>query len=145
MQRRCAHRATFLAAGVYNVAWGTLSSLHPQWFFRAAGMPPLNHAEIFACLGMVLGLYGLLYLEVARVPERGWLPAAVGFVGKLLGPIGAVVLIAKGTWPARFFWHCVANDLIGWIPFALYLRDAWPEFRAGIARPAASGEGRDER
>ncbi len=145
MPRRRLHRAAFLAAGTYNIAWGTLSALHPQWFFRAAGMAPLNHPEIFACLGMVLGLYGVLYLEVARAPEKGWLLAAIGFVGKVLGPIGAVVLIARGIWPARFFWHCVANDLVWWIPFALYLRDAWPEFRAGIARPAPSGERRDER
>jgi hypothetical protein len=24
---------------------------------------------------------------------------------------------------------CLTNDLIWWIPFALYLRDAWPSFR----------------
>ncbi len=41
---------------------------------------------------MVVGLYGLLYLEVARVPERGWLLAAVGLLGKVLGPIGLVSL-----------------------------------------------------
>lgn len=145
MARRRLHRAAFLAAGTYNIAWGTLSALDPQWYFRAAGLAPINHPEIFACLGMVLGLYGVLYLEVARAPERGWLLAAVGFVGKVLGPIGAVVLIVRGAWPARFFWHCVANDVLWWIPFALYLRDAWPEFRAGFARPAPSGERRDER
>ena len=33
-------------------------------------------------LGAV-GLYGILYLEVARRPERGWLLAAVGLAGVL--------------------------------------------------------------
>ena len=145
MPRRQFHRAAFLAAGIYNIAWGTLSALDPQWYFRSVGMAPINYPDIFACLGMVLGLYGVLYLEVARAPEKGWVLAAVGLTGKVLGPIGAAVLIARGTWPARFFWHCVANDLIWWIPFALYLRDGWPEFRAGIARRAPSGERRDER
>ena len=37
---------------------------------------------------MVIGLYGLIYLEVARAPERGWPLAAVGLTGKVLGPIG---------------------------------------------------------
>ncbi len=42
------------------------------------GTGPLNHPSIFACLAMGVGLYGILYLEVARVPETGWLIAAEG-------------------------------------------------------------------
>ena len=79
------HRGVFLAAGLYNLSWGVFSVIHPQWLFRFAGMPLQNYPEIFACLGMVIGLYGILYLEVARVPERGWLLAAVGLLGKILG------------------------------------------------------------
>ena len=127
--RRAWHRAAFTAAGLYNISWGLLTSIDPQWFFRFIGMPPLNHPEFMACLGMVLGLYGLLYLEVARAPERGWPLAAIGFVGKVLGPIGAFVLIAQGVWPMKGLVLNVTNDLIWWIPFGLYLRDAWPEFR----------------
>jgi len=49
---------------------------------------------------MVVGLYGVLYLEVARRPEHGFLLAAVGLAGKLLGPIGAaILLIVRGEWP----------------------------------------------
>jgi hypothetical protein len=51
-------------------------------------MPQENYPQVFACLGMVIGLYGVLYLEVARVPERGWVLAAVGLTGKVLGPLG---------------------------------------------------------
>jgi hypothetical protein len=142
--RRRGHRAVFVAAGLYNIGWGTYSSIDPQWLFRVSGMAPINHPAIFACLAMVIGLYGLLYLEVARVPEKGWLLAAVGLLGKILGPVGAAVLIAKGTWPARAIVLCVTNDLIWWIPFALYLRDAWPEFREGFGRPHPSGEKRNE-
>lgn len=119
----------FLVAGVYNLGWGLYSALDPQWLFRFAGMPRLNHPEIFACLGMVVGLYGFVYLEIARVPERGWLPAAVGLLGKVLGPIGLAAAIATGRWPWQTIVLCLTNDLIWWIPFALYLRDAWPLFR----------------
>lgn len=124
--RRGWHRAVFVAAGVYNIGWGIWSALDPQWLFRFAGMPMANHPEIFACLGMVVGLYGILYFEVARVPERGWLLAAVGLLGKILGPIGAGVLIWQGTWPMQAGILCLTNDLIWWIPFGLYLYDAWP-------------------
>jgi hypothetical protein len=70
IRRRKIHRVVFLIAGIYNVAWGIYSAANPQWLFRFTGMPLENHAEVFACLGMVIGLYGILYLEVARVPER---------------------------------------------------------------------------
>jgi hypothetical protein len=78
---------------------------------------------------MVVGLYGIIYLEVARVPERGWLLAAVGLVGKVLGPIGLLQLIWSGTWPASTIVLSLTNDLIWWVPFGLYLHDAWPAFR----------------
>jgi hypothetical protein len=128
------HRATFSAAGAYNVGWGIYSAIDPQWLFRFAGMPPLNHPEIFACLAMVVGLYGVLYWEVARDPERGWLLAAVGLTGKILGPIGMARLLWSGAWPPAASVLCLTNDLIWWIPFALYLYDATPPWRR--KRPA---------
>jgi len=130
--RRKFHRVVFIAAGIYNMAWGLYAAVDPQWLFRFAGMPLANHPPIFASLGMVVGLYGILYLEVARVPERGWLLAAVGLAGKVLGPIGLFVLLWQGTWPPATIVLCLTNDLIWWIPFALYLRDSWPSFRRSL-------------
>ena len=121
---------TFAAAGVYNIVWGLYAVADPQWLFRLAGMPPSNTPQIFACLGMVLGLYGVLYLEVARRPEHGWLPAAVGLAGKVLGPLGLAVLILRDTWPPATLILIVTNDIIWWVPFAAYLRAAWPAYRA---------------
>ena len=126
IRRRKLHRVVFAAAGLYNVIWGLWSVADPQWFFRLTGMPLSNHPAVFACLGMVVGLYGVLYFEVARMPERGWLTAAVGLTGKILGPVGMLWLIATGTWPASAIVLCITNDFIWWIPFGLYLRDAWP-------------------
>ena len=128
MRRRRLHRATFLAAGIYNIAWGCYAVADPQWFFRVAGIPLSNTPQIFATLGMVLGLYGVLYLEVARAPERGWPIAAVGMAGKVLGPAGLAWMILTGTWPVGSVVLVVTNDLIWWIPFVLYLRDALPWF-----------------
>jgi hypothetical protein len=129
------HRTTFVVAGAYNLAWGAFSSLFPDWLFRFTGMAPQNHPEIFACLAMVVGVYGFLYWEVARAPERGFPIAAVGLLGKLLGPAGMVVLIARGVWPPSAAILCLTNDLIWWIPFALYLRDAWPAWRRELRNP----------
>jgi len=125
------HRGVFGAAGLYNMAWGIWSAADPQWFFRFTGMPPANYPAVFACLGMVVGLYGILYLDIARFPDRGFMIAAVGLIGKILGPIGMLWQIRTAGWPWSAFVLCLTNDLAWWIPFALYLYDSWPTFRAG--------------
>jgi hypothetical protein len=130
IRRRRFHRAIFCLAGAYNIGWGIYTICDPQWFFRFSRMAPDNHPEIFVCLGMVIGLYGLLYWDVWRAPENGWRIAALGLLGKILGPVGMLALIVSGRWPARAMVLCLTNDLIWWIPFALYLYDAFP-WRAG--------------
>jgi hypothetical protein len=130
--RRRFHRVVFVLAGLYNIAWGLYSALDPQWLFRFTGMPLMVHPEIFACLGMVIGLYGVLYLEVARRPEHGFLLAAVGFTGKVLGPIGLIQLLASGAWPPSAIVLSLTNDFVWLVPFALYLWDAWPGFRSDL-------------
>lgn len=124
IRRRKFHRVVFVLAGIYNISWGLYSAYDPQWLFRFAGMPLLNHPQIFSCLAMVIGLYGIIYFEVARRPERGWLLAAVGLTGKVLGPVGLALLIWQGTWPIAAIALCITNDFIWWIPFAIYLYDA---------------------
>jgi hypothetical protein len=130
MRRRRFHQATFVAAGIYNIAWGSYAVLDPQWFFRVSGLPLTNSPQIFATLGMVLGLYGVLYLDVARQPEHGWLVAAVGMAGKIFGPLGLFWLIVTDVWPVSTVVIVLTNDLIWWIPFGLYLYDARPDLAA---------------
>jgi hypothetical protein len=127
--RRRFHRAVFLAAGFYNIGWGLYAAFDPQWLFRFSDMPLLNHPAIFASMGMIVGVYGILYWEVARRPEHGFLLAAAGMLGKVLGPIGLAILIVQGTWPPATAVLCLTNDLIWWIPFAIYLKDSWKPFR----------------
>ena len=134
MARRNFHRAVFLAAGVYNIVWGVYAAVDPGWLFRYAEMEPARYPEIFACLGMVIGLYGVLYLSIAVFPERGWLVAAVGLAGKILGPIGFAYLVWSGRWPGSTVILCLTNDVIWWIPFTLYLFDAFPRSSFGVER-----------
>ena len=129
MKRRGFHRITFLLAGVYNIGWGIFVALNPNWLFSFAGMEPINYPDVFACLGMVVGLYGIIYLEIARRPEVGFMLAAVGLIGKILGPIGLAVLIAQGAWKPATIVMCLTNDFVWWIPFALYLFDSWAFYK----------------
>jgi hypothetical protein len=119
------HRLTFLLAGTYNLAWGLATAIAPGWFFHFAGMHPPRYPEIFACLGMVVGLYGLLYYQVAWRLAEDWGIVAVGLLGKIVGPIGMAQLLWSGEWPMRAVWMCVFNDLVWWVPFGWFLWDAW--------------------
>jgi hypothetical protein len=133
-KRRGFYRVVFILAGIYNISWGIYSSVDPQWLFRFSGMPLQNQPAIFASLAMVVGLYGVIYFEVARVPERGWLLAAVGLVGKILGPIGLAVLIGSGEWPPSTIVLSLTNDLIWWVPFGMYVVDSWGWYRDELKR-----------
>jgi len=88
-------------------------------------MPSSNYPQIFATLGMVIGLYGILSFEVERDPKHGWLIAAVDITGKSVGPFGLADLILTGQWPLTSGTICPTSDLIWWIPFAACLRDGW--------------------
>jgi hypothetical protein len=129
------HRFLFTLAGFYNIAWGIFTSLNPQWLFRFSKIPDINYPQIFQCLAMVIALYGLLYWEVARLPEQNWRIAAVGLLGKILGPIGMTYMITTHRWPPRIMILCLTNDLIWWLPFALYLRDF---YKTRISPPSAA-------
>lgn len=129
MKRRALHRATFTLAGIYNILWGLYALADQQWLFRFAGMEPLNHPGIFAGLGVVVGCFGIIYLEVGRNPEHGFVPAAAGMLGKLLG-LPSIGLVLRGDWPPASIVLTLTNDVIWLVPFGLYLYDAWPLWRA---------------
>lgn len=136
MKRRRFHQIIFILAGIYNICWGLFTALFPNWLFSFAKMEPINYPDVFACLGMVVGLYGIVYLEVARRPERGFLLAAVGLVGKILGPIGLILLVAQGKWKFATLLMNLTNDFVWWIPFGLYLYDSWAFYKKDwLAQP----------
>jgi hypothetical protein len=70
---------------------------------------------------MVLGLYGLLYAHAARHLERARPIILVGLLGKILGPLGWIHSVTRGSWPVQTFPTVVFNDLVWWIPFSLFL------------------------
>ncbi|MGH9940816.1 MAG: alkyl hydroperoxide reductase [Pyrinomonadaceae bacterium] len=112
------------AAAVYNIAWGAWVVLWPLSFFRLAGLAPPNYPEIWQCVGMVVGVYGVGYAIAARDPMRHWPVVLVGFLGKLFGPVGFVRAALSGSLPWAFGIVNLTNDLIWLAPFALILYGA---------------------
>ncbi len=112
-------RNILIGAGVYNVLWGAFVVLFPAAPFRWAGMEAINYLEVWQCLGMVVGVYGIGYLIAARNPFRHWPIVLVGLLGKVLGPIGMLWAVMHHRLPAIASWTCVTNDLIWWVPFTV--------------------------
>lgn len=113
------------AAAIYNLAWGGFVVLFPTALFRWAGMPPPNYPELWQCVGMMVGVYGVAYALAARDPIRYWPIVLAGLLGKILGPIGFLHGALAGRLPWRAGWTIVTNDLIWWLPFAAMLAAAW--------------------
>ena len=108
-------------AGIYNLAWGGFVILFPLWPFFMAGMDVPRYPQLWQCVGMIVGVYGVGYLIAARAPLRHWPIVLVGLLGKVLGPIGFVFYAWRGEIPWITGWLIVVNDLIWWIPFAVVL------------------------
>jgi hypothetical protein len=113
-------RIAFALAGCYNLAFGLWAGFWPWSFFRVFDIAPPRYPGIWACLGMVVGVYGLLYWHAAWKLQTAWPIIAVGLLGKVLGPIG-MALSFGDDWPRRLGMICVYNDLIWWLPFGLFL------------------------
>lgn len=109
------------AAAVYNVVWGAIAVLFPSQMFQWAGMQPPNYPELWQCIGMIIGVYGVGYAIAATNPVQHWPIVLVGLLGKILGPIGFLHTAWHGSLPWRAGWTIVTNDLIWWLPFAAIL------------------------
>jgi hypothetical protein len=75
-------------------------------------------------MGMVIGVYGLGYYWSSFNPVKHWPIVAVGFLGKIFGPLGFLINYASGAVPGAFAYTLITNDFIWWVPFVLILNEA---------------------
>ena len=123
-----------LIAALYNIVWGAFAILSPLTLFRWCGFNPLPlYPELWQCIGMIVGVYGVGYGIAARDPFRHWPIVFVGLLGKVLGPIGFFGAVTSGRFPLAMGWTIVTNDLIWWLPFGLVLLGAYRENRSQAA------------
>lgn len=130
-------KSWLLAAGVYNLTWGVLFGVFPNALFDWAGMERPNYPELWQCIAMIVGVYGVGYAAAATNPFRHWPVVLAGFLGKLFGPIGFLHAALTGRMPWRFGTVNIFNDLIWLIPFFLILRGAWLDYLADPGSPVA--------
>lgn len=113
---------TLLLAAAYNLIWGTLVVLLPEQTLAWSGFPdPARYPQLWQCIGMIVGVYGVGYAIAAFAPFRHWPIVLVGLLGKVFGPIGMAWAIWEGALPLSAARTIVLNDLIWWIPFGVIL------------------------
>jgi hypothetical protein len=122
-----------VAAGVYNLVWGGLVILFPHALFDWTGMQRLNYPEIWQCVGMIVGVYGIGYLVAATNPRVHWPIVLVGLLGKVCGPVGFAKALYEGLFPPLFGVTILSNDLLWWVPFSMILLDAF-RYHMRVAR-----------
>jgi hypothetical protein len=116
---------SLLLAGLYNLVWGALAVLFPVATLRCLGIIDLNYPELWQCIGMIVGVYGLGYWIAAYDPAGHWPIVLVGLLGKVFGPIGFLFAVMDGRLPWTFGLVNFTNDLIWWVPFTAALYYAW--------------------
>ncbi|MFN0054781.1 MAG: hypothetical protein ACKV0T_21625 [Planctomycetales bacterium] len=118
-------RAVLWAAACYNLAWGAAVIFFPVATLEIMHFPPQPTPQLWQCIGMIVGVYGVGYGLAARDPYRLWPMVVVGLLGKILGPLGFLDSALHGTLPWSAGWTIVTNDLIWWLPFGVILAQAW--------------------
>lgn len=130
-------RRWLLAAAIYNIAWGGIMVLAPVWSMRQLGVAPATTElwpQLWACIGMIVGVYGVGYAVAARDPLRHWPIILVGLLGKILGPIGFVDAAVRDLLPWSMGVTILTNDLLWWAPFSMIL---WGALKAAQPAPPA--------
>lgn len=129
-------KSVLRTAAIYNLVWGSWVILFPLASLRICGYPePPTYPELWQCIGMIVGVYGIGYWFASSDPFRHWPVILVGFLGKILGPLGFVYSWMNGKLPASAGIVNIFNDVIWWVPFAVIL---WRAFRAEQVRQTTS-------
>ncbi len=111
-----------VVAGIYNLLFGVFAIFFPNLFFEMAGMQLPIYPELWQCIGMIVGVYGIGYLLASMNPLRHWIIVLVGFLGKIFGPIGFIKALSVGSFPLSAAFMILFNDLIWLIPFFFILK-----------------------
>ncbi len=121
---------TLFAAAAYNSLWGLWVGLFPKTSFDLLGMEAPLYLPLWQSVGLMVGCYGIGYFIAAFDPYRWWPLVLVGFIGKVLGPLGMVYAVSTNQLPLAFAWNNLTNDVIWWIPFFLILHGAYRQHLA---------------
>ncbi len=113
------------AAAWYNLGFGFWVVLFPEQAFELFHMEPPSYLFIWQTVGMIVGVYSIGYGIAALQEMRHYPIVLVGFLGKILGPIGFLYAWLSGEIPLAFGLIILFNDLIWYPAFTGILWRKW--------------------
>ena len=94
-------QTTLRLAAIYNLLWGMVAVLYPIQSFEFFGMKPPLYPQLWQCIGMIVGVYGIGYWLAANNPMVHWPIVLVGFLGKIFWPYRICESTHKWTAPFK--------------------------------------------
>lgn len=117
-----------ITAGFYNLLWGTLVILIPDLLWSNLEVNSPSYIELWECIGLMVAGFGIGYLFAAIDPARYWPFIFIGFLGKLIIPIGFLIAWSKGNITGQLGWTVLFSDGIWLLPFGIILHRIHRQF-----------------
>ncbi|MFN8669860.1 MAG: SelL-related redox protein [Gemmatimonadaceae bacterium] len=124
-------RQVLVFAGAWHLILGAAMVIAPNAFFTFTKIAPLNYPQVWQGIGVMTAVMGVAYAVTARNPLRYWPVIMIGFIPKLVAPLGFVFGMVTGALPRAFGALVVVHDLLWIAPFGMLLWLAVRENAAG--------------
>lgn len=124
-------RQALVFAGAWHLALGVTMILAPFAFYDLAGLPRPNYPQAWQAVGTLTASMGLGYAIAARNPLRYWPVVLIGWIPKVVVPIGFLWYTASGQLPLAFGSLVLVHDVAWLAPFTMLLWLAVREQAAG--------------
>jgi uncharacterized membrane protein len=105
------------AAAFYNVGWGFWVVIFPEQAFRLFALDIPSDIYIWQSVGMIVGVYGIVYYISALDLVKYYPILLVGMLGKIFGPLGFIQHYSMGTIQLEFGTLLLFNDIMWWPAF----------------------------
>jgi small multidrug resistance pump len=115
-------RYVLWVAGAYNSLLGLNMVLRPESGFEQLGMSPPDLLLFVQLVGLMVGVFGISYLMVARWPLENRGVLLLGLIGKALVAILGLAYVALGKVPPIYLLVVLFSDVIYLAPFVIILR-----------------------
>jgi hypothetical protein len=122
--RRARHYRLFFAlAAVAGIGFAIWAVLIPSTVLDMFQVGQPSYATPLRAIGIVEGLLGLGYVYAALRLQKAFPFIAIGLAVKVTVPVFWVLAVAGGWLTARTLTLVIFDDVVWWIPFALFLLD----------------------
>lgn len=119
-----------IAAGFYNIVWGSIAFVRPDYFLEKLHMHFANDHWISKAIGLLEIIFGIAYIIASRKPFKHWLIIFIGFVVKLVVSVGYLYYMYAELIPRQLIAMVLANDMVWLLPFGLILYQTFEHYQS---------------